>query len=81
MNRIRRANPALQTHLGVTFLPAHNDHILFFEKATEARDNVILVAINLDPFNEQGADIELSWDTLPALASARSWQRSKWSTR
>lgn len=63
LNRIRRANPALQTHLGLTFLTAHNDNILFFEKATEARDNVILVAINLDPFNEQGADIELSWNT------------------
>ncbi|OAJ53793.1 alpha-amylase [Paraburkholderia ginsengiterrae] len=63
LNRIRRANPALQTHLGLTFLPAHNDHILFFEKATESRDNVIVVAINLDPFNEQGADIELSSDT------------------
>jgi starch synthase (maltosyl-transferring) len=63
LNRIRRANPALQTHLGLTFLPAHNDHILFFEKATESRDNVILAAINLDPFNEQGADIELSWET------------------
>lgn len=63
LNRIRRANPALQTHLGLTFLTAHNDHILFFEKATEARDNVIIVAINLDPFNEQGADVELSWAT------------------
>ncbi|MEW9582704.1 maltotransferase domain-containing protein [Paraburkholderia sp. DGU8] len=63
LNRIRRANPALQTHLGLTFLTAHNDHILVFEKATEARDNVIVVAINLDPFNEQGADIELSWHT------------------
>ncbi|NPT35102.1 maltotransferase domain-containing protein [Paraburkholderia xenovorans] len=63
LNRIRRANPALQTHLGLTFLPAHNDNVLFFEKATESRDNVIVVAINLDPFNEQGADIELSWET------------------
>ncbi|NYH26456.1 maltotransferase domain-containing protein [Paraburkholderia bryophila] len=63
LNRIRRANPALQTHLGLTFLTAHNDNILFFEKATEARDNVIVVAINLDPFNEQGADVELSWET------------------
>ncbi|MGH8779605.1 maltotransferase domain-containing protein [Paraburkholderia sp.] len=63
LNRIRRANPALHSHLGVTFLPAHNDHILFFEKATDARDNVIVVAINLDPFNEQGADVELSQAT------------------
>ncbi|CAH2788559.1 MAG: Alpha-amylase (EC [uncultured Paraburkholderia sp.] len=63
LNRIRRANPALQTHLGLTFLPAHNENILFFEKSTESRDNVIVVAINLDRFNEQGADVELSWDT------------------
>ncbi|WP_322104631.1 maltotransferase domain-containing protein [Paraburkholderia sp. J41] len=63
LNRIRRANPALQSHLGITFLPAHNDSILCFEKATPARDNVIVVAINLDAFNEQGADFELSWAT------------------
>ncbi|WP_118181523.1 maltotransferase domain-containing protein [Paraburkholderia phosphatilytica] len=60
LNRIRRANPALHTHLEITFLPAHNDGILVFEKATPSRDNVIVVAINLDPYNEQGADIELS---------------------
>lgn len=36
---------------------------LCFEKATPARDNVIVVAINLDAFAEQGADFELSWAT------------------
>ncbi|HTI19050.1 MAG TPA: maltotransferase domain-containing protein [Trinickia sp.] len=64
LNRIRRMNPALHTHLNVTFLPAHNERILFFEKATAARDNVILVAISLDPFEPQEADIELPWQTL-----------------
>jgi starch synthase (maltosyl-transferring) len=64
LNRIRRANPALQSHLGLTFLPAHNDSVLFFEKATAARENVILVAISLDPFTPQEADIELPWQTL-----------------
>jgi starch synthase (maltosyl-transferring) len=63
LNRIRRENPALHTHLGLTFLPAHNEHILLFEKATETRENVILVAINLDAYHPQGADIELSWQT------------------
>ncbi|MFP6561020.1 maltotransferase domain-containing protein [Paraburkholderia sp. B3] len=63
LNRVRRANPALQTHLGVTFLDARNDQILCFEKATPARDNVVIVAINLDPYGEQGADFELSWQT------------------
>jgi len=64
LNRIRRANPALQTHLGINFLPAHNENILFFEKSNAAGDNVLLVAINLDPFNEQGADVDLPWATL-----------------
>jgi len=63
LNRIRRANPALQTHLGVTFLEARNEQILCFEKATPARDNVIVVAISLDPYREQSADFELSWQT------------------
>ncbi|WP_296661935.1 maltotransferase domain-containing protein [Paraburkholderia sp.] len=63
LNRIRRANPALQTHLGVTFLDARNDQVLCFEKATPVRDNVVVVAISLDPYGEQRADFELSWHT------------------
>ncbi|PLZ00999.1 DUF3416 domain-containing protein [Burkholderia sp. WAC0059] len=63
LNRIRRANPALQTHLGLTFLDARNDRILCFEKATPSRENVVVVAINLDAFDEQGADFALSPDT------------------
>jgi starch synthase (maltosyl-transferring) len=59
LNRIRRANPALHSHLGVSFHHAWNDNILFFEKATPGRENVVLVAISLDPFAVQEADIEL----------------------
>jgi starch synthase (maltosyl-transferring) len=59
LNAVRKANTALQTHLGVTFLMAHNDAILFFEKATPDRSNVVLVAISVDPFNTQQATIEL----------------------
>jgi starch synthase (maltosyl-transferring) len=47
----------------VTFLDTRNDQILCFEKATPARDNVVIVAISLDPYGEQGADFELSWQT------------------
>ncbi|WP_321865660.1 alpha-1,4-glucan--maltose-1-phosphate maltosyltransferase [Paraburkholderia tropica] len=91
LNRIRRANPALQSHLGITFLGAHNDNVLCFEKATPARDNVIVVAINLDPWNEQGADIELSWDTFQAwqiddharlaVVDEMSGERFEWQSR
>jgi starch synthase (maltosyl-transferring) len=63
LNRVRRANPALQTHLGITFLEARNEQILCFEKATPSRENVVIVAISLDPWSEQGADFELPWQT------------------
>ncbi len=59
LNRMRRRNPALQTHLGVTFLPAANDLVTFYEKATADRSNVVLVAVSLDPRAAQEADIEL----------------------
>jgi starch synthase (maltosyl-transferring) len=59
LNRIRQENPALHSHLGISFLPARNDAVLFFEKATRDRGNVLLVAISMDPRNEQGAPVEL----------------------
>jgi starch synthase (maltosyl-transferring) len=59
LNWIRRANPALHSHHGISFLPAGNDNILFFEKATPGRENVVLVAVSLDPHNVQEADVEL----------------------
>ncbi len=52
-------NPALQTHLGVSFLNAFNDQILYFAKATGDLQNVVLVAVNLDPRFPQECDIEV----------------------
>ncbi|HEX4481122.1 MAG TPA: alpha-1,4-glucan--maltose-1-phosphate maltosyltransferase [Rudaea sp.] len=59
LNHIRRENPALQTHLGITFYHCGNSNILYFGKATSSRDNVVLVAVNLDPHNAQESDIEI----------------------
>ena len=59
LNRIRRQNRALQTHLGVAFFNCWNDNILYFAKRTPERDNFILVAISLDPHNAQEASFEL----------------------
>ncbi|MBV8457301.1 MAG: DUF3416 domain-containing protein, partial [Acetobacteraceae bacterium] len=62
LNRLRRLNPALQTHLGVQFLPAYNDHILLFGKRAPGARAMILVAICFDPYHAQDADIEIpSW--------------------
>jgi starch synthase (maltosyl-transferring) len=59
LNRIRRENPALHSHLGLSFENAWNENIMFFEKATSDRQNVVLVAISLDPLVAQEADIEI----------------------
>lgn len=59
LNEIRRRNRALQTHKGIRFLAADNDSIIAYTKATPERDNVVLVVVNLDPFNTQGATVEL----------------------
>ncbi|MDF2488620.1 MAG: glgE [Pseudomonas sp.] len=59
LNRIRRQNPALQTHLGLSFFNCWNDNILYFGKRTADKGNFILVAISLDPHNAQEANFEL----------------------
>ncbi|WP_447553820.1 alpha-1,4-glucan--maltose-1-phosphate maltosyltransferase [Vreelandella sp. EE22] len=59
LNRIRRENPALHTHLGVTFHLIDNDRLLLFSKATDTLDNVLLIAVNLDPFEPREAAFEL----------------------
>ncbi|EKM95882.1 alpha-amylase family protein [Stutzerimonas degradans] len=59
LNRIRRQNPALQTHLGFQPYLAWNDNIFYFGKRTEDRSNFILVAISLDPHHPQEAHFEL----------------------
>ncbi|MDB5889025.1 MAG: alpha,4-glucan--maltose-phosphate maltosyltransferase, partial [Rhodocyclales bacterium] len=65
INRIRRATPALHSHLGLKFHRADNDQIIFFSKTlSEAHDDcllddIVLVAINLDPFNTQESTVEV----------------------
>jgi starch synthase (maltosyl-transferring) len=58
LNRIRRENPALQTHLGVTFYNAFNDRVLYFGKRTPDQSSFILVAISLDPHQVQETHFE-----------------------
>ncbi|WP_428311218.1 alpha-1,4-glucan--maltose-1-phosphate maltosyltransferase [Hydrocarboniphaga sp.] len=63
LNRIRKMHPALQTHLGLKFLPCWNDQVLYYCKATPDRRDVLLIAVSLDPHNAQEADFEIPlWD-------------------
>ena len=59
LNRIRCENAALQSNLLLHFHGAENEKIICYSKVTSNYDNVILVAVNLDPFNEQASWIQL----------------------
>ena len=59
LNRVRRDNPALQTHLGLKFYPAHDDRVLLYGKKLPNQQEMILVAVNLDPFHAHEVTIEV----------------------
>jgi starch synthase (maltosyl-transferring) len=59
LNAIRRDNAALHGMRGLRFYRADSPHVLFYGKMTPARDNVILVAVNLDPFATHEATLEI----------------------
>ena len=59
LNRLRRAHPALQTHLNTRFYVAHNENILWYGKTPRVGDDLIMVMVNLDPHHAQEADFEV----------------------
>jgi starch synthase (maltosyl-transferring) len=59
LNRIRRENRALQGFRNLRFHGTDNDHVLFFSKTTEARDNLILVVVSLDPWHPRQSKIDV----------------------
>jgi starch synthase (maltosyl-transferring) len=59
LNRIRRAQPALQTHLGLTFYNAFNPAVLLYGKRRPGAHDMVLVAVSLDPHTPQTAAIEV----------------------
>jgi starch synthase (maltosyl-transferring) len=59
VNSIRNSNPALQYSGNLRFLPSDNDQIIFYSKMTPDRSNVILVAVNLDPFLPQECTVDV----------------------
>src|ERR1700677_5040947 len=59
INRIRRENRALHEYRNLRFFEAENDAILFYGKMTESRDNIILVMVNLDPYQARDAFINV----------------------
>jgi starch synthase (maltosyl-transferring) len=59
LNRIRRDNPALWDFRNTRFLNAWNENILAYARMTPARDNCVVVLVNLDPRNRQECTYEV----------------------
>ena len=59
VNQIRAANPALHRNRSLRFYTVDNDEIICFAKHTEDRNNVIVVAVNLDPHHAQSGWVDL----------------------
>jgi starch synthase (maltosyl-transferring) len=69
INRIRRENRALRSNSSIHFHKAENEKILCYSKATDRFENVILIAINLDPIDEQGSWLKLDVEGLGLSAN------------
>ncbi len=58
LNRIRRANPALQTDRGLRFHATDNEALIAYSKRSADGANVILTVVNLDPHHAQAGFVE-----------------------
>ncbi len=59
LNRIRRENRALHEYSNLRFHRSESPYVLFYSKMTESRDNIVLVAVNLDPYQAHDAFIHV----------------------
>jgi starch synthase (maltosyl-transferring) len=69
LNKIRLENRALHLYDNLRFYPAENDAILFYGKMTAARDNIILVVVNLDPYRKQHSFVDVPIDQFGQMES------------
>jgi starch synthase (maltosyl-transferring) len=69
LNRIRKENRALQFYTNLRFHDADNDAILFYSKMTAARDNIILVVVNLDPHRKQNSFVYVPIESFGQMES------------
>ena len=59
LNRARRDNRALHQLRNLRFQNADNDLVLCYSKATVARDNLLLIVVNLDAWHRQDAFVSV----------------------
>ncbi|MEY2544738.1 MAG: hypothetical protein QOE81_2199 [Verrucomicrobiota bacterium] len=67
LNEIRRTNRAFRFYDNLRFYDADNDAVICYGKMTAARDNIILVVVNLDPHRKQHSFIDVPIDQFGSM--------------
>lgn len=59
INGIRKQNTALQTTWNIEFAETSNDQIICYAKADQENNNILIIAVNLDPHHTQAAYVKV----------------------
>ncbi len=90
VNQARRVHPALQYDHGLRFHPVDDAHLLFYSKSAPDRASIVLVVVNLDPFQphhgwvdvpleELGLPTDRPYEVADVLTDARyQWGAHNW---
>jgi starch synthase (maltosyl-transferring) len=64
VNQIRRSNEALQSDWGLEFHPVDNEQLICYSKQSADGANLVIMVVNLDPYNTQSGLVDLRLDLL-----------------
>lgn len=64
LNRLRREHAALQSHLHFRWMASDNGQVLVYARQVPGADDLLLVAVSLDPHATQEAHFDLPFDAL-----------------
>ncbi len=64
INRLRRESQALRLFTNLIFAEASSPQVLFYAKISADRRDVVLIAINLDPFTVARTDLSFPFDAM-----------------
>ncbi len=73
VNGIRRSSPALQVNSGLKFHRVDNQQLIAYSKVSEDRSDMLLVVVNLDPYNTQSGWVSVALEEL-RLGTQESYQ-------
>lgn len=64
LNQVRHGQPALQSYANIAIIHAENDRMLAYYKWNDAKDNIIIVVVNLDPHHRQETTLHLPLEAM-----------------